>query len=122
MYVESVNGTLAVDAVQPSQNISKGENVESINVQPVDQAEVSVDMLERRKDDMEHIRKVMQSMQESLPNTDAMFSVHSATNRIMIKLVDRTTRQVVKELPPEKTLDILAKCMELYGVMVDKKV
>ena len=39
----------------------------------------------------------------------------------MIKLVDKDTQEVVKEIPPEKTLDMIAKCMELAGVLVDEK-
>ena len=38
-----------------------------------------------------------------------------------IKLVDKETKEVVKEFPPEKTLDMIAKCMEIAGVLMDEK-
>lgn len=47
--------------------------------------------------------------------------VNDKTNRIIIKLVDRETQEVIKEIPPEKTLDLLAKRMELAGVLVDQR-
>jgi flagellar protein FlaG len=39
----------------------------------------------------------------------------------MIKIVDRDSKKVIKELPPEKTLDMIAKVWELAGLLVDEK-
>ena len=38
-----------------------------------------------------------------------------------IKIVDKDTKKVIKELPPEKTLDMIAKVWEMAGLMVDEK-
>ena len=38
-----------------------------------------------------------------------------------IKIVDKNTDEVIKEIPPEKTLDMIAKCMEIAGVLVDER-
>ncbi|SDB68915.1 flagellar protein FlaG [Butyrivibrio sp. INlla16] len=54
-------------------------------------------------------------------NSEAVFGIHEDTNRITIKIVDKTTRETIKELPPEKTLDMIAKAWELAGLMVDEK-
>ena len=69
----------------------------------------------------EKLKKAIEKMNEQLPNSEAKFGIHEATNRVMIKLVDKDTQEVIKEIPPEKTLDILAKCMEIAGVLVDQK-
>lgn len=50
------------------------------------------------------------------------FSVHEKTNRIMMKVVDTVTDEVIKELPPEKMLDIMAGIWEVAGILVDKKI
>ena len=63
----------------------------------------------------------MEQVTAALPHSDAKFGIHEKTNRITIKLVDRETQEVIKEIPPEKTLDLLAKRMELAGVMVDQR-
>ena len=39
----------------------------------------------------------------------------------MIKIVDKKTKDVIKEIPAEKTLDLIAKAWELAGLMVDEK-
>ena len=53
--------------------------------------------------------------------TECQFSIHQETKQIMIKLVDVNTHQVVKEIPSEKILDMVAKMCDLAGVFVDAK-
>ena len=43
------------------------------------------------------------------------------TNRVTIKMVDKTSKKVIREYPPEETLDMLAKIWELAGMMIDEK-
>ena len=54
-------------------------------------------------------------------NNEVMFGVHEATKRVTIKIVDKDTKEVVKEFPPEKTLDMIAKVWEMAGILVDEK-
>jgi len=53
--------------------------------------------------------------------TEFSFSVHEATKQIMIKVIDKETKKVIKEFPPEKILDMVAHSMELAGLIVDEK-
>ncbi|WP_138209801.1 flagellar protein FlaG [Hathewaya histolytica] len=39
----------------------------------------------------------------------------------MIKLVDSKTGDVIKEIPPEKILDMVASMCEMVGLMIDEK-
>ncbi|WP_240041258.1 flagellar protein FlaG [Paenibacillus ginsengarvi] len=50
------------------------------------------------------------------------FSIHKSTNQIMVKVLERDTGKVVREIPPEKMLDFVAKLWEMAGILVDKKV
>ncbi len=54
-------------------------------------------------------------------NTVAEFGIHEGTNRITIKLKDKETNEVIKEVPAEKTLDLIQKAWELAGILVDEK-
>lgn len=49
------------------------------------------------------------------------FSIHEKTNRVMIKVIDSKTHEIIREIPPESTLDTFAKVLELAGLMVDEK-
>ena len=42
-------------------------------------------------------------------------------SEINSKLVDKDTKETIKEIPPEKTLDLIAKAWELAGILVDEK-
>jgi flagellar protein FlaG len=49
------------------------------------------------------------------------FSIHEKTKEIMIKVIDSDTNQVVREIPPEKILDMVAKMWEMAGLIVDER-
>ena len=57
-----------------------------------------------------------------MDNTRVQFSIHEATKQIMVKVIDNHTEEIVKEIPPEKILDMVANMMERAGLIVDKKV
>ncbi len=54
-------------------------------------------------------------------HTECQFSYHEATKRISIKVLDQASGEVIREIPPEKTLDMIAKTLELAGILVDEK-
>lgn len=55
-------------------------------------------------------------------NRQFSYSVHDETNRVSVKVIDRTTKEIIREIPPEKTLDAAAKMLELVGVIFDERV
>ena len=67
------------------------------------------------------IRKAVDEINKKAHNPEAVFGIHDATNRVTIKIVDKDTKKVLKEYPPEKTLDMIAKVWEMAGLLVDKK-
>lgn len=54
-------------------------------------------------------------------NTIAEFGYNEPTNRITIKIKDKETEEVIKEIPSEKALEMLAKVWEIAGILVDEK-
>ncbi len=69
----------------------------------------------------EAVKKAINEINKSNPNSIVQFGVHEATNRMTIKILDKESRKVIKEFPAEKTLDLIAKAWELAGIMVDEK-
>lgn len=67
------------------------------------------------------IRKAVDEINKKAHNSEAVFGIHDATNRVTIKIVDKDTKKVLKEYPPEKTLDMIAKVWEMAGLLVDQK-
>lgn len=71
----------------------------------------------------EQLKKAVEKINRSInhSNEEAIFGIHEGTNRVTIKIVDKESKKVIKELPPEKTLDMIAKVWEIAGIMVDEK-
>ena len=69
----------------------------------------------------EQIRKAVEQFNKSMANSEAVFGIHEGTNRVTIKIVDKDTKKVIKELPPEKTLDMIARVWDMAGILVDEK-
>ncbi|MGV7118414.1 flagellar protein FlaG [Paenibacillus kyungheensis] len=55
------------------------------------------------------------------PETTLQVSMHKETNSIMVKVLDKETGKVIREVPPEKTLDLVANMMHIAGILVDKR-
>ena len=53
--------------------------------------------------------------------TKVEFNYHEETNRVSIRVLDKETQEVIKEIPPEETLDMVQKMWEMAGILVDEK-
>ncbi len=69
----------------------------------------------------EQLKKAVETINKKIGNSEAVFGVHEETNRVTIKIIDKDTKETIKELPPEKTLDMIAKVWEMAGILVDEK-
>lgn len=49
------------------------------------------------------------------------FSIHEKTKQIMVKVINSDTNELVKEIPPEKILDMVARMWEMSGILVDER-
>lgn len=56
------------------------------------------------------------------PQTTLDISIHDKTHEIMVKVLNKDTGELIREVPPEKTLDLVAKMMELAGLLVDERI
>lgn len=69
----------------------------------------------------EQIKKAVENLNKKMKNTSCEFGIHDGTNRVTIKIVDKESKNVIKEFPAEETLDMIEKAWELAGLMVDKR-
>lgn len=67
------------------------------------------------------LKNAVNDLNKQMKNSEAIFGIHDKTNRVTIKIVDKTTKEVIKEYPPEQTLDMIAKVWEVAGILVDEK-
>jgi flagellar protein FlaG len=57
-----------------------------------------------------------------IKNTRFEFSVHEATKRVIVRIYDMNTDELISEIPPEKFLDLIANIWKQVGLIIDKKV
>lgn len=128
----------AVQRPQPQVQTEKPESAES-SVQAAERVDLTTNVVENAqekgrsdngeqpggKDQQqasgEQIRKAVEQLNKSLANSEAVFGIHEGTNRVTIKIVDKSTKEVLRELPPEKTLDMIARVWDMAGILVDEK-
>ena len=56
-----------------------------------------------------------------MSNTQLQYSIDKETQRISIKIIDKDTDKVIREVPPEETLEAIKKIWEIAGIIVDEK-
>lgn len=136
MAIEPLGSIMTVQA----QPVQKGETVQPVTGTEAsaraenvpDTKTVIVNKAEKKDNDNtndtrqnqasnEQIKQAVEKLNKSMSNSEAVFGIHEKTNRVTIKIVDKETKKVIKELPPEKTLDMIAKVWEMAGILVDEK-
>ncbi|AHF10628.1 MULTISPECIES: flagellar protein FlaG [Dehalobacter] len=57
-----------------------------------------------------------------LVNKRMKFEIHEQSNRVMVKIIDEDSGEVLNEIPSKKLLDMLSSLDNFVGLLVDKKV
>jgi len=136
MAIEALGGAMSYQAqpvvkpqvAAPQQMTMEGQMVETnpmVDANTAAVAQVSEQSEfqngQQKEPSNDQIRKAVEDINKKANYSDVQFGIHEGTNRVTIKIVDRETKKVIKELPPEKTLDMIAKAWELAGILVDEK-
>ncbi|PTV96837.1 flagellar protein FlaG [Halanaerobium saccharolyticum] len=69
------------------------------------------------RESVKDINEIVDKVKEGLS-----FQIHEDTEKIMVKVVDLNTDEVIKELPPEEMLDLQARIHEMVGILIDETV
>jgi len=80
---------------------------------------------EKKPADLSQIAEVamdLQNKMQVLHNVDLNFSVHTASGKIMVTVVNEDTGKVIREIPSRELLDLAAKLEETIGLIFDKKI
>jgi len=71
---------------------------------------------EQQVQQLENVIRALQGPEKSFE-----ISVHKATNVIMVKVFDKQTGDLIREIPSEKILDVAADMMKLNGLIFDER-
>lgn len=107
--------------VSLAENTPKVDNTTKVVENASEKGDSSYDNKEQQQAMNEQVQKAVEQFNKKVGNSEAIFGIHEGTNRVTIKLVDKETKEVIKELPPEKTLDMIARVWEMAGLLVDER-
>lgn len=74
------------------------------------------------KEDSDLIIDSLKSIPTELTPTRLEFKIHDETKRVMVRIVDRVSDELISEIPPEKFLDLIAGLWKQAGLIVDERV
>lgn len=119
IQVTDMGSTAAVvpDKVAPVTTDAKG----GYSQQQFGQEQQSGTVQKDKEVTTEQVKSAVDNINNQLRRTSCSFKYHEETNRISITVRDKDTDEVIREIPPEKALDMIAKAWELAGLMVDEK-
>jgi flagellar protein FlaG len=99
----------------PKRDFSEVTNIREVKAEERKGSEIPISE-EQLVKAIEHAIKSIQGPQTSLD-----FSIHKQTKRIMVKVLNKDTGEVIREIPPEKQMDLLANLWEMAGILVDER-
>jgi flagellar protein FlaG len=67
------------------------------------------------------IDSVMSEANQKMVKTRCEYAYDEPTKRVSIKVYDKETDELIREVPPEKSLEMLQRMWELAGIIVDEK-
>ena len=59
--------------------------------------------------------------QMSVRDTSLKFEAHEKTGDMIVRIIDTNTKEVIREIPSEKILDMVANMLEMAGILVDER-
>jgi len=125
-----------IDPVQPGRIHERTQNPavkESHRQEPKQQKQDQVDGRKREgagsgagweRGSLSELRDGVKKLNITAQAFDAglRFRLHEDSERLMVQVVDRSANnEVIKEIPPEKMLDMVARIQDIIGLFIDTR-
>jgi len=89
---------------------AKGETAQE-EQKPIPKAEASEALIKALNNDMETLHRV-----------GLQFSVHEDTGQTVVRVVDKDSGKLIRQIPPQELLDLATKLEDMMGILFDKNV
>jgi len=123
--VKSIDISNIVSRIQDSKSKIEDAEVNLQSEKGINKEEVNSKFGEKNKNELDEdtlIKMINQANKAfEAKYTRLEFSIHKETHEIVVKVYDKETNELIREIPPEKILDIIAKLWELAGIFVDER-
>jgi len=84
----------------------------------------TVEALQKAERSAEEIRRDIEAINEQLTvlNQSLQFSIDAETRDVVVKIVDKDSGEVVKQIPPEEVMNLRKRLREMSSLFVEKTV
>jgi len=103
------------------------------NTQPIPQEKAVFDIFSDRNElekvrvrqdraSIDEIERIIASANKQVAPlfVEFQYQIHDGTNHLIVSMINSNTGEVIREIPPERSLDALVKIKELLGIMIDE--
>jgi flagellar protein FlaG len=73
------------------------------------------------KEDLEGLTKAMNEFLQP-SHTSLKFTLHEDSKEYYVKIIDDKTKEIIREIPSKKMMDMYAAMREFIGLIFDKKI
>lgn len=109
-----VTGVSQPNVVEKAAGVQKAESTRLDLSEELKPSEIS-------REDVEAMVEALKDLTETL-QTKLNFSVDSGTNSIVVKVIDKNTDEVIKQIPPESMLELQEKMQDLTGFLLSDNI
>ncbi len=130
--VSSDNSAVSTQNANAQQGLASDSSAVSASqqIQPTDQANTDTQAKQKKqaKDNQQMDEKSVKLMTKELNelmsriNCNLQFSYHKEVNVMSVKMIDRKTQEVLKEMPPESMIKHMMAAKDWLGAFLDKTV
>jgi flagellar protein FlaG len=68
------------------------------------------------------LKKALNDDMEAIHRVGLQFSVHEDTGQTVVRVVDKDTGELIRQIPPQELLDLASKLEDMMGILFDKQV
>ncbi|QUI21457.1 flagellar protein FlaG [Vallitalea pronyensis] len=119
-YMMRVDVNNASNQYTPNAQVNSRHVELASEVQKSKESDEPIDMgMQQEQDVIEAIEKANKHFRSYDRRLE--FSIHEQTKQIMVKVISTEDDSIIREIPSEKILDMVAKLWEMAGIFVDEK-
>ena len=109
---------IADQKVRPDRQIKDDQQIK-------EKKNVNVDEKQKGKDDAQVSQDLLDDLEHdinTIHNVGLEFSMHEESGRTMIKVIEKDSGNLIRQIPPEEVLDLIARMGDVLGILFDKRV
>ncbi len=79
-----------------------------------------------RLEDRSHLERLQYEVERlnetsELYNIGLRFSIHEETERVVVQVYNRKDNEVIRQIPPDKVLNLAAQIQQMIGLLLDEE-